>query len=98
MLSGLFRQRGFSVECERDGVRGLSRAASETFDLVILDVMLPGVDGFTGAVAGTPMARQCRACRYDWHAAGTRWTVTVEESRLHSSTLKKNIFLWVEEC
>lgn len=47
MLSELFRQHGFSVECERDGIRGLGRAASEAFDLLILDVMLPGVDGFT---------------------------------------------------
>ena len=47
MLSELFRQRGFSVECERDGIRGLGRACGEAFDLLILDVMLPGVDGFT---------------------------------------------------
>src|SRR5260370_12105148 len=47
MLSEFFRQHGFSVECERDGIRGLGRAASEAFDLLILDVMLPGVDGFT---------------------------------------------------
>jgi two-component system response regulator CpxR len=47
MLSEFFRQRGFSVECEQDGIRGLGRAASEAFDLLILDVMLPGVDGFT---------------------------------------------------
>ena len=25
-----------------------------------------------GALARTPTARQCRACRYDWHSAGTR--------------------------
>ena len=46
MLSEFFRQQGFTVECERDGTRGLSRATTETFDLLILDVMLPGVDGF----------------------------------------------------
>lgn len=46
MLSEFFRQRGFSVECERDGTDGLNRATTETFDLLILDVMLPGVDGF----------------------------------------------------
>jgi two-component system, OmpR family, response regulator CpxR len=47
MLSEFFRQHGFTVECARDGIRGLGRAASEAFDLLILDVMLPGVDGFT---------------------------------------------------
>lgn len=46
MLGEFFRQRGFSVECERDGTRGLSRATTESFNLLILDVMLPGVDGF----------------------------------------------------
>lgn len=46
MLTEFFRQKGFAVECERDGTRGLSRATTESFDLLILDVMLPGVDGF----------------------------------------------------
>jgi two-component system response regulator CpxR len=46
MLSELFRQQGLSAECEQDGIRGLSRATTESFDLLILDVMLPGVDGF----------------------------------------------------
>jgi DNA-binding response OmpR family regulator len=47
MLTEFFRQRGLSVECEKDGIRGLSRSTTESFDLLILDVMLPGVDGFT---------------------------------------------------
>jgi DNA-binding response OmpR family regulator len=46
MLSEFFRQQGFTVDCERDGTHGLSRATTEPFDLMILDVMLPGVDGF----------------------------------------------------
>ncbi|MCI6885818.1 MAG: response regulator transcription factor [Lachnospiraceae bacterium] len=37
---------GFEVEREGDGVRGLDRALNEDFDLVILDLMLPGMDGF----------------------------------------------------
>lgn len=37
---------GFSVELEKDGEAGLHRALSEDFDLFILDVMLPGIDGF----------------------------------------------------
>lgn len=37
---------GFEVELEMDGVAGLNRALSEQFDLYILDLMLPGVDGF----------------------------------------------------
>ncbi len=37
---------GFEVELEENGNVGLSRALSEDFDLLILDLMLPGLDGF----------------------------------------------------
>lgn len=37
---------GFEVEIENSGDTGLSRALKEDFDLFILDLMLPGVDGF----------------------------------------------------
>ena len=36
----------FEVEIETDGTRGLHKALSQDFDLFILDLMLPGVDGF----------------------------------------------------
>lgn len=37
---------GFEVEIEAEGNTGLERGLKEDFDLVILDLMLPGVDGF----------------------------------------------------
>ena len=37
---------GFEVEVSNDGKAGLSKALTEEFDLFILDLMLPGVDGF----------------------------------------------------
>jgi two-component system, OmpR family, alkaline phosphatase synthesis response regulator PhoP len=37
---------GYDVEVAGDGVTAIARATSEPFDLVILDVMLPGKDGF----------------------------------------------------
>ncbi len=37
---------GFKVEIEDRGDTGLTRALKEEFDLIILDLMLPGVDGF----------------------------------------------------
>lgn len=37
---------GFQVEIENAGDVGLERALKEEFDLLILDLMLPGVDGF----------------------------------------------------
>ena len=37
---------GFTVEIENTGEVGLARALKEEFDLFILDLMLPGMDGF----------------------------------------------------
>lgn len=37
---------GYEVMIENDGTKGLEAAMSEDVDLVILDLMLPGVDGY----------------------------------------------------
>ena len=37
---------GFEVEVANDGETGLEKALNEDFNLLILDLMLPGVDGF----------------------------------------------------
>ena len=37
---------GYTVEIEFDGKSGLDKALGSDYDLVILDVMLPGIDGF----------------------------------------------------
>ncbi len=39
-------REGYLVETSRDGESGLERAAGEAFDLVLLDVMLPRLNGF----------------------------------------------------
>jgi two-component system OmpR family response regulator len=36
---------GFPVEASLDGIEGERRALSESFDLIVLDLMLPGRDG-----------------------------------------------------
>jgi two-component system response regulator CpxR len=46
LLVEFLSREGFSIECEHDGTRALDRALHGGFDLVILDVMLPGLDGF----------------------------------------------------
>ncbi len=47
LLLGEFLQReGFTVDCEHEGYRGLEKARGAGIDLVVLDVMLPGIDGF----------------------------------------------------
>ena len=37
---------GFDVEVSNDGKEGLNKALKEDYDLFILDLMLPGIDGF----------------------------------------------------
>lgn len=37
---------GYEVDVAKDGVEGLDKAKEEKYDLYILDLMLPGVDGF----------------------------------------------------
>ncbi|MCR5792519.1 MAG: response regulator transcription factor [Lachnospiraceae bacterium] len=37
---------GYEVEISGDGNEGLNRILNEEFDLLILDLMLPGIDGF----------------------------------------------------
>lgn len=46
MLKEFFRQQGFEVQVEKEATAGLRRAIEDCFDLLILDVMLPGLDGF----------------------------------------------------
>src|SRR5216684_5476253 len=45
-LSDLLAAEGYTVESATDGPSGLAKAASEPFDAIILDVMLPGKNGF----------------------------------------------------
>jgi two-component system, OmpR family, response regulator CpxR len=46
LLTEFLKREGFTVDCEHEGNRGLERALSPEVDLVVLDVMLPGIDGF----------------------------------------------------
>jgi len=41
------REAGFAVDTTRDGQEGLWYAMSNEYDVIILDLMLPGVDGLT---------------------------------------------------
>ena len=45
-LIDVFLYHGYDVEAVDNGVDGLRRALVGKFDLVLLDVMLPGLDGF----------------------------------------------------
>ena len=45
-LADLLHRQGYTVDVSNDGVSGLHNALSGIYDLVVLDVMLPGMDGF----------------------------------------------------
>jgi two-component system, OmpR family, alkaline phosphatase synthesis response regulator PhoP len=45
-ISDLLREEGYDVDTAPDGPRGLDKALRGGFDLLILDVMLPGKSGF----------------------------------------------------
>ena len=55
-VAALLSSRGYEVEAAYDGDAGLQYARLGIYDLVILDVMLPGIDGYQ-------LARQLRAER-----------------------------------
>ncbi|HMQ04267.1 MAG TPA: response regulator transcription factor [Pyrinomonadaceae bacterium] len=46
LVSEYLSAEGFKTECVHDGATGLAQAASGNFDLAILDVMLPKMNGF----------------------------------------------------
>ena len=55
-LKALLESKGFSVEAVYDGETGAEYAQTGVYDLLILDVMMPGMDGYQ-------VARQVRAKR-----------------------------------
>lgn len=55
-LCELLGQHGFATEAARDGPSGLEFALTGVYDLIVLDVVLPGLDGFE-------IARRLRAKR-----------------------------------
>lgn len=38
--------KGYGVDCARDGLGGLHLASTGHYDLIVLDIMLPGMDGY----------------------------------------------------
>lgn len=56
-LKALLEKKGFDVECVYDGESGAEYAETGVYDLLILDVMMPKMDGFE-------VARSVRAKRY----------------------------------
>src|SRR5262249_22638004 len=56
LVDRALRAAGYRVDVVHDGADGLTRAESSAYDLLVLDVMLPGMDGFE-------VARELRKAR-----------------------------------
>lgn len=56
-VKALLVKRGFDVECVYDGLSGTEYAELGVYDLLILDVMMPGMDGYQ--VAKAVRAKRC---------------------------------------
>jgi CheY-like chemotaxis protein len=46
MLAAIVRQHGFAVETARDGQEAIDKIKSERFDVILLDLMMPHVNGY----------------------------------------------------
>lgn len=46
LLGELLALEGFDIDSAHDGPSGLDKAQSDQYDLILLDVMLPGISGF----------------------------------------------------
>ena len=46
LLRDYLASEGFDVEAVHDGMEGVKRAVTGSYALLVLDVMLPGVNGF----------------------------------------------------
>jgi DNA-binding response OmpR family regulator len=67
----LMRREGFEVLVARDGEEGLARVQADRPDLVVLDVMMPKLDGF----------EVCKAVRADPTLAGVRILMLTAKGR-----------------
>ncbi len=60
-LSDTLRANGFDVTVAADGERGLDAASSGGADLILLDVMLPKINGYEIAARCARRASTCRS-------------------------------------
>ena len=67
----LMRREGFDVMVAHDGEEGLARIRADRPDLVVLDVMMPKLDGF----------EVCKAVRADPTLAGVRILMLTAKGR-----------------
>ncbi len=57
-LEAILKEQNYLVDCAYNGVDGFDKATSGIYDLIILDVMMPKMDGFT-------MLKKLRSQKFD---------------------------------
>lgn len=56
-IYAFFEPKGFELDNAHNGLSGLALATSNRYDVILLDVMLPGMDG----------TKLCKTLREEWH-------------------------------
>lgn len=56
-IYAFFEPKGFELDNAHNGISGLALAANNRYDVILLDVMLPGMDG----------TKLCKTLREEWH-------------------------------
>lgn len=46
LLHDFIKEAGYEVELASDGVEAIAKFSEQTFDLILLDIMLPKIDGY----------------------------------------------------
>ena len=60
-LTDRLESEGYAVDSAREGGEALKKAAEGPYDLILLDVMLPGKSGFDVAVSSEAADRRLRS-------------------------------------
>ncbi len=70
MLSRRLERKGYTVVCAVDGAEGLARAAADAPDLILMDMSLPVLDGWsaTRRLKADPALRQIPVVALTAHA------------------------------
>ena len=70
VLAEVLNENGFSVESAHTGEEGLEKALLSRFDCIILDIVLPGINGFQVV---EEYRKEDGSCRYSFCPPATRW-------------------------
>jgi PAS domain S-box-containing protein len=62
LLTQMLHEQGYRVRVARDGPQALASARSDPPDLILLDIMMPGMNGYTilEVLKANPRTRECR--------------------------------------